>query len=266
MKKNINFQSAIILHFVEISSTSFKGEDMNKPVDHLYAMLYPYVDDEIDKVMWEDNVNTEDEYEYMMSKIRICMIILYRMGMFPVVKYENRVYEEEIKARRSHIDDMAKQVAEEIYFKQILMMHLMSMTIMLKEKLDYNMEMHIDVLWMYLSPYITFEDKENWEINYQLRDKNPEKYDQYFFIERKKRICMQVMDRAGFLWSRSVVDADITEIDDGRFIEDVGSPRPRLSAKMVEEGEDYYSEESTDETAYTEDDILYPFDEEVAVD
>ena len=262
MRRNINFQSAIIAHFVQISSTSFRGEDINKPVDHLYAMIYPYIDDEIDKTQWEDNVGTMDEYEYMMNKIRICTVILYRMGMLPVVKYENRVFEDQLQARRSHIDDMAKHVAEEIYFKQILMMHLMSMTAMLKENLDFNMEMHTDLLWMYLSPYITHEDKDNWELNYQMHESNPQRYDRYFFIERKKRICMQVMDRAGFLWSRSVVDADIYELEEGRFIEDVGSPRPKLPAKIVEDGEDYYSDEDEE---YTMDDVTF-MDEWVMVD
>jgi len=229
-------------------------------------MLYPYIDDEIDKIMWENNVETNDEYEYMMNKIRICTIILYRMGMLPVVKYENRVFEDQLQARRSHIDDMAKQVAEEIYYKNILMMHLMSMTAMLKDNMDQNMEMHTDLLWMYLSPYITNEDKDNWELNYRLHETNPTRYDRYFFIERKKRICMVVMDRAGFLWNRSVVDADISELEDGRFIEDVGSPRPKLPAKIVEDGEDYYIDDDDKSNDYTQDDIILLFDEGVKVD
>jgi len=244
--KNINFQTAIIAHFAEISSTSFRGEDLNKVADHLYALIYPYLDPEIDRKLWEDNVQTADEYEYMMNKIRICMIVLYRMGMLPNVNYENRVFEEQIQARRSHIDDMAKQVAEEIYFKQILLIHVQSMTYMYNKGMDFNLEMHADLLWMYLTPYITHEDSENWDANHELHASNPMKYDKYYFIERKKRICMVVMDRAGFLWSRSVVDADETGLDDGRFLEDVGSPRPNTPAKIVDRGEDVYTEDSDD--------------------
>lgn len=232
-RKIINFQTAIILHFGEISSTSFRGEDINKVSDHLYALIYPYVDEEIDKKMWEDNVNTSDGYEYQMNKIRVCMIVLYRMGMLPMVSYENRFFEKEMMARRSHIDDMATQVSEDIYFKQILMMHVMSMTKMYNKGMDFNMEMHVDLLWMFLTPYVTQEDMENWNMNFELHGSNPERYDRYYFIERKKRICMTVMDRAGFLWSRSVVDADDDDMDDGRVLEEVGHPRPRLTASNV---------------------------------
>lgn len=240
--KNINFQTAIIAHFGEISSTSFKGQDLNKVADHLYGLLHPYLDSEIDKRMWEDNVGTVDEYGYMLNKIRICMLVLYRMGMLPIINLENRVFENEILARRSHIDDMAKQVAEEVYFKEILLVHLISITKMYNLGMDYNLEMHIDLLWMYLSPYITFEDMENWDTNYELHEKDPMRYDKYYFIEKKKRICMDVMDRAGFLWSRAVVDVDETELDDGRFIEDVGSPRPRLPANIMDRDENHFFE------------------------
>ena len=240
-QKTVNFQTAIILHFVEVSSTSFRGEDINKVLDHLYALIYPYIDDEIDRKMWEDNVGTVDGYEYMMNKIRICMVVLYRMGMLPMVSYENRVFEKEIMARRSHIEDMAKQVSEDIYFKQILMMHLMSMTTMYNKGMDFNMEMHVDLLWMFLTPYITHEDLENWTSNYDLHESNPGRYDKYYFIERKKRICMSVLDRAGFLWSRSVVDADEMELAEGRAIEDVGAPSPRIPAKIASGGEDTYN-------------------------
>ena len=145
---NINFQTVINVQFGEISSTSFRGEDLNKVADHLYGLIYPYLDPEIDKKLWDANVDTADEYEYSMNKIRICMIVLYRMGMLPIVRLENRVFEEQIRARRSHIDDMAKQVAEEIYFKQILLVHLLSITTMYNKGMDYNLEMHIDLLWM----------------------------------------------------------------------------------------------------------------------
>lgn len=236
--KNINFQTAIIAHFGEISSTSFMGEDINKVADHLYGLIYPYMDPEIDRKLWEDNVQTTDEYEYMMNKVRICMIVLYRMGMLPNVKYENRVFEEEILAKRSNIDDMAKQVSEEVYFKQILLMHVMSMTTMYNKNMDFNLEMHIDLLWMYLTPYITHEDMENWSLNYKLHESDSMRYDKYYFIERKKRICMTVMDRAGFLWSRSATDADETRLDDGRYLEDI-THRPELPPKGAEDDDGY---------------------------
>lgn len=245
--KKINFQTAIISHFAEISSTSFMGEDLNKVADHLYGLIYPYMDPEIDRKLWEDNVKTSDEYEYMLNKIRICMIVLYRMGMLPTVKYENRVFEKEITAKRAHLDDMAKQVAEEVYFKQILLMHVISMTTMYNKNMDFNLEMHLDLLWMYLTPYITDEDMENWSLNYELHEDDPMRYDRYYFIERKKRICMTVMDRAGFLWSRSAADADETELEDGRFLEDI-TPTPRLPPKS-----------DLEKDIYTEDDDNYDF-------
>lgn len=254
----VTFQGAIINHFIEVSSRSFRNEDINTAIDHLYAMISPYVDDEIDRKMWEDNVRTANPYEYMLNKVKICVIVLYRMGMLPTAKYPNRVYEDDLKARRSHIDDMAKQVAEEIYFREILMLHIMSMTTMIKEHLEHNMEMHVDLLWMYLTPYITHEDQQNWENNNEIYG-NPgsSKYDPYFFVERKKRISMDVMDRAGFLWSRSVVDAEPVEMDEGRFMENIGSPRPKLPSKIVENEESEYEEfndyEETD--GYSADDV-----------
>lgn len=254
--RNINFQTAIISHFAEISSTSFRGEDINKVADHLYGLIYPYMDPEIDRKLWEDNVKTMDEYEYMMNKIRICMIVLYRMGMLPTVKYENRAFEEQILAKRAHLDDMAKQVAEEVYFKQILLMHVMSITKMYNLGMDFNLEMHLDLLWMYLTPYITQEDLENWGLNYELHESDPMRYDRYYFIERKKRICMTVMDRAGFLWSRSAADADELELEEGRFLEDI-THRPELPPKRVDHGDDIYTEDDEyDSFEHSNPDIL----------
>ena len=181
--RHINFQTTITTHFGEISATSFRGEDINKVADHLYGLIYPYLDPEIDKKLWDANVDTSDNYEYMMNKIRICMIVLYRMGMLPIVRLENRAFEEQIRARRSHIDDMAKQVAEEIYFKQILLVHLLSITTMYNKGMDFNLEMHIDLLWMYLSPYITHEDSVNWEGNFEAHYANPIKYDRYYYLK-----------------------------------------------------------------------------------
>lgn len=253
-KFHMTFQTAIIRHFLEISAHAFRNEDLNTAIDHLYALIGPYVDDEIDRKMWEDNVSTRDPYEYMMNKVKICVIVLYRMGMLPVVKYPNRVYEDDLKARRSHIDDMAKQVAEEIYYRDVLIMHLMAMTGMIKEHMEHNEEMHVDLLWMYLTPYITEEDQENWEMNNATYG-NPDnpRHDPYFFVERKKRICMDVMDRAGFLWSRSVVDAESTDLDEGNFMEDIGSPRPQLPSKMVENADEGYDTGEWEE--YVTDDI-----------
>lgn len=240
--RHINFQTTITTHFGEISATSFRGEDINKVADHLYGLIYPYTDPEIDRRLWDNNVQTSDEYEYQMNKIRICMIVLYRMGMLPTVKYENRVFEKEILAKRAHLGDMAKQVAEEVYFKQILLIHLTSITTMYSKNMDFNLEMHIDLLWMYLSPYVTHEDLENWSLNYELYEKDPMRYDRYYFIERKKRICITVMDRAGFLWSRSASDADETKLEEGRYLEDITST-PRLPPKIMDIEKDIYTED-----------------------
>lgn len=253
--KRINFQTAVISHFGEISSTSFMGEDLNKVADHLYGLIYPYTDSEIDRKLWEDNVSTADEYEYMMNKVRICMIVLYRMGILPTVKYENRVFEEQITAKRAHLDDMAKQVAEEVYFKEILLMHVMSMTTMYNKNMDYNLEMHLDLLWMYLTPYITHEDLENWSLNYELHENDPMRYDRYYFVERKKRICMTVMDRAGFLWSRSAADADESNLEEGRFLEDI-TPRPELPPKTTDDGDDIYTDDDHDYLEHSDPDDL----------
>lgn len=250
----ISFQTAVIRHFLEVSSRAYKNEDINTAVDHLYAMIGPYVDDEIDRKMWEDNVKTRDPYEYAMNKVKICTIILYRMGMLPMVKYPNRVYEENLKARRSHMDDMAKQVAEDIHYRDVLITHLLSMSNMIKEHMEHNMEMHVDLLWMYLTPYITFEDQENWETNNDIYgNQGSGRYDPYFFVERKKRICMDVMDRAGFLWSRSVVDVEEVMLDEGSFIEDIGSPRPRQPARIVDNKDEIFTEDGWEE--YGSDDI-----------
>jgi hypothetical protein len=114
--------------------------------------------------------------------------------------------------------------------------------------------MHVDLLWMYLTPYITEEDQENWGLNNSTHG-NPDnpRYDPYFFVERKKRICMDVMDRAGFLWSRSVVDAETTDLNEGDFLEDVGSPRPKMPTKMVENVDEGYDTGEWEE--YASDDI-----------
>jgi hypothetical protein len=249
----VNFQTVITGHLIRIVQTSWRGEDLNKVCDHLYAMLIPYIDEEVDKKLWEDNVSTRDEYEYMLNKLRISVVILYRMGMLPIVSYENRVFEEKLAARRSHIDDMSKQVAEEINLRQVLMFHLMSMGVMYDKNMDHNMEMHVDVLWMFLTPYIVHEDMEEWETNFNTHEGNPAKYDRYYFIECKKRICMKVMDRAGFLWSRSVVDAEDVEMDEGRFLEDVGVSRVKMLMSATGNGG---GDDSYDVFDYQDSDII----------
>lgn len=116
---------------------------------------------------------------------------------------------------------------------------------MYNKNMDYNLEMHLDLLWMYLTPYITHEDLENWSLNYELHENDPMRYDRYYFVERKKRICMTVMDRAGFLWSRSAADADESNLEEGRFLEDI-TPRPELPPKTTDDGDDIYTDDDHD--------------------
>lgn len=200
-----SFRSVIMACLKDLSKLTCTAEPFDYHIDHIWSKIDRYTNDQ-DHELWQKETKNMD-YRASMMKLRIISLVLYRSGVLPKRTIPNRKYKVSIKGQKVNIKGgMTSHIKEDLGFTDILFNHMRITSMLTSRRMDVSI--HMDALWMMLSPYITEEDNFKWESNNNTfgNPKSP-KYHHYMWNIEKERIIVGVMDRADFLWKTTVVDA-----------------------------------------------------------
>ena len=205
--KGLQFKSVIMGNFYRLSETSAHALPFNNILDVMWAKVEPFLD-EYDKEEWRQKCaitpySEEMLYEINMNKLKVISLVLYKNGVFPNRdNLDNRKYRDYTSGGSHRVKGMTIHIIDDIKIQQFFMRHLFLMTYITKN--GGRFDVHVDVLWAVLSPYVVEEDFDMWELNNKALKTG--KFDEYQWNIEKLRICMVVLERADFLFESGITD------------------------------------------------------------
>lgn len=211
----LEFKSVVMGFLNRTSDASSLGQNISNIVDALWAMLEPFLEAE-DHEKWREKCTEFDgsdteTHRTSIEKVRLISLVLYRIGVLPNRdNLKNRKYEMESTDNKVEHGGLRTHLIQDIELQQFIMRHLMWVSRITKAMMPYDV--HMDVLWAFLSPYITEEDFYEWKANNEKIQTDP-LYHDYLWNIMKIRICMKVLERADFLWQTGVTDEPEEFID-----------------------------------------------------
>jgi len=214
--QGLEFKSVVMGFLYRISDATSVSMDFDKIADALWASLEPFLDAD-DHQRWRDDCTplfyTKDElYGITVKKVQMISLILYRIGVLPQRdRITNKFYEVQVGEGKHERGGLKSHVTEEIQIKQFFMRHLMWISRITGRSMRFDV--HVDVLWAMLSPYITQEDMYEWQGNNKVFGPLGKRTNSYRWNIEKLRICMKVLARADFLWQTGMVDEPEEYID-----------------------------------------------------
>jgi hypothetical protein len=220
---DIEFKTVVMNFLYRLSDATEKAQPFDNLTDWMWATLYPSLS-EYDIERWRQTCtpitgSKQELYQISINKVQLISLVLYRSGVFPNRdNLRNRKYAqvmvEEGKVQRG---GLKTHLLSDIQLKNFLMRHMILASYIAKNMSSYGV--HYDIFWAILSPYVTHEDYVLWQEN---NNKNQGKNDYVWNIEKVK-ICMDVLDRADFLWQTGVTDEPEEEATEDYNIEFRGS-------------------------------------------
>ena len=207
--KGLQFKSVIMGYFYRLSETSAHSLPFNNILDSLWVLIEPFLD-EYDKEEWRKKCTSYFSeagfYQANMNKIQLTSLVLYKNGVFPNRdNLGNRKYKVYTSGGSRRVKGMSVHVIDDIKIQQFFMRHLFLMSY--TTKLGMKTDVHIDVMWAVLSPYITEEDYETWQLNNKkYGSTSSRQYNVYRWNAEKHKICMRVLERADFLFETGITD------------------------------------------------------------
>jgi len=204
--KDLEFKSVVMFSLYRISDATANSQSIAEISDLTWATLNAFLNED-DHERWRQMCtpmmygDIDEEYQISINKLQLISLVLYRNGVLPNRdSLPNRKYESIININnKSKTSGLRTHLLSDIQLKSFLMRHLILALTLSKARVDYGF--HIDALWGILSPYITYEDYELWIQNNMKNSGNP-----YIWNIEKVRICMNVMERADFLWQTGITD------------------------------------------------------------
>jgi len=186
---------------------SYAREDYSWLAETMWAKLRPYIDDDLQK-MWRMKAR-EQSYNAMIWKLRVIMLTLHEIGVLPESRIEpdKRVFGEydAIFENPKHEDLFPSQrmsIAGKLEYSD-LMMHYYFLTDDLVGE-GYDLESMIfmaDVGWALCSPYITWEDMEEWQEKNTLSQQF-----RWEWFKSKISLISSILDREGIQFKRRAID------------------------------------------------------------
>lgn len=207
VSQGLTFKSVIMGNFFRLSESSAQSMPFNSILDSTWAFIEPFLD-EYDKEEWRKKCakpifSEEMLYETNMNKIKIISLVLYKTGVFPNRdNLQHRKNEAYTSGGSKKVKGMSVHIIDDIKIHNFFMRHLFLMSYITKN--GGKFDVHIDVLWAVLSPYITEEDYDTWELNNEALKRG--QFDEYQWNIEKIRICMRVLERADFLFESGITD------------------------------------------------------------
>lgn len=205
--QGLQFKSVIMGNFFRLSESSAQSLPFNNILDTMWALIEPFLD-EYDKEEWRKKCSIEPYSEEMlykinMSKIKIISLVLYKNGVFPNRDgLQNRTHKKYSSGGSYREKGMTIHIIDDIKIHNFFMRHLFFMSYITKA--GGKIDVHVDVLWAVLSPYVVEEDSFIWETNNEALKSG--KRDEYQWNIEKLRICMRALERADFLFASGITD------------------------------------------------------------
>ena len=206
VSKDLEFKSVVMFSLYRISDATANAQSIQEIADFMWATINPFLNED-DHEKWRQMCTPmfggpEEDFQISINKLQLISLVLYRHGVLPNRDaLQNRKYDLNTNGKfKSHSGGGLKaHLLSDVQLKSFLMRHLILGITLSKARVDYGY--HIDALWGILSPYVTYEDYELWVGNNMRNKTNPYQWN----IEEVK-ICMDIMERADFLFQTGITD------------------------------------------------------------
>jgi len=191
-KSGLNILTELYSFYHRLSELSFISDSIAYHCDLGWASLECYKDED-DKALWDAMVENEhDPYMHELNKVSCITLLLYKYRAVNTVSYKNRIYKFYTnKYRKGNVE-----FVEHLDIMTILIRHKQMQQTMSKEGMDVTF--HLDICIAILQPYFTQEDMYMLE---KIALQDP-----YNAMIQKEMLTSIVMDRAGMLFGRGMVD------------------------------------------------------------
>lgn len=191
-KSGLNILTELYSFYHRLSELSFISDSISYHCDLGWASLECYKDED-DKALWDAMVENESvPYMRELNKVSCITLLLYKYRAIDTVTYRNRIYKFYTnKYRKGNVE-----FVEHLDFKTVLIRHKQMQQTMSKEGMDVMF--HLDICIAMLQPYFTQEDMYTLE--------RIGRQDPYNAMIQKEMLTSVVMDRAGMLFGRGMVD------------------------------------------------------------
>lgn len=212
-----DFNSVIMSNFYRISECTSHKMPFDNILDGFWAIMEPFLD-EYDHEHWRElddltTYSTSEMFQSIVGKLQLISLVLYKNGILPNRdSLKNRKYEKLMEKGEKGSRSFKYHVIEDVKLQHYIMKHLRDLSYIMKNRMEFDV--HADVLWAVLSPYVTEEDYLKWKLN----NKKFSRSHPYRWNIEKIRICMIVLERADFLLETGMTDEPIEYIDkDGKI-------------------------------------------------
>jgi len=195
----VSYFAVIYNHLIKLIELSFAREEITIHTGSLWAMLKPYIDDDLERI-WRMK-QTGGQYKSMMWKVRAIMLTLYQIEALPSsnIDVDLRVFGE---FEPSYEKDDKVTLAGELKFRDLMMRYYFLLTELCSEGYDLESMHYMADLGYYLcSPYLTWEDLDEWkeQIDYG-------QWSRWRWFTGKVTIISGILDREGMQFRRRAID------------------------------------------------------------
>lgn len=199
---NVTYTGVIYNHLMGLISRAYLREDANVMLDTLWAMLDPWLNEDLRKLWGRKTM--KGGYAGMMWKVRCCMLALYSIQALPPTQAPNPektlVYHEYSGYEGNYKDEIGIRISESIMFKSVMMRYQYLFTELIQEGSDLEtLQYMVDLGYCFCTPYLSYEEYDEWQ------DVQMMTHPWRQFID-KFRLVIGILDRESLLFARRVVD------------------------------------------------------------
>lgn len=200
--QNISYHAVIYTSLLGIVEKSFHRQDINLKTEFIWNKLRPYISDDLER-KWKEQRRETNHYKASMGRVRVIMLSLYQIELLPRSNVQNeelRVYSD-FEPKYGETSDA--HIASELNYSDIMMRYWFLLDELVNEGMDIDAINYMcDVGWAFVSPYVTYEDREDWRQANDIRSF----LGAVQWAMKKVGIISTVLDREGVQFSRRAVD------------------------------------------------------------
>lgn len=207
------FFAVIYGTLLNLVKLAYAREDFSWTADWLWFKISPYIDDELQK-MWRIKAEG-NSYNAKIWKVRMIMLTLQKIGVLPDsnAEAEKRVFgeydpqfETPNQARTKEGEELFPKddvsISGNLEFGDLMMHSDFLLADLVKEGYDLeSMLFMADLQWAFCSPYITWEDMEDWQQKSSLAN-----FNRWEWFKTKVSMISSILDREGIQFRRRAID------------------------------------------------------------
>ncbi len=224
-----SFFNIVYNHLFGIIKLATERRDIELHTDTLISILKRRFSDDIKD--FYDERKEKDDYGRKIHKVKTIMLCLYDIDVLPISNLENeRRYYNQFNPDQKGVSQ--SEIENDLIFKDLLMKYYYFLSRLSFKGDDMEaLKYYLDIAYALLSPYITENDRERWELSNYMIDIDIEDYgipnmidrdfNEYNAVMLRIEILSEILGREGFQFKERTIDEmDISNLPTMEEIED----------------------------------------------